>query len=411
MALIVIFDDAVEIGEMLTSFCHSAGYKSRFYHEFNAENASDYHDATYIILDLNMPDQDGIDAIEALSLCQIRAPIILCSGIAEDIIDSTADIIVNTGLVYGGKLLKPFNYDQFLSAISNARLKSEMLHSDFTTKPAVNLTRGDLEISIKRGWFKHVYQPQVDLNTGAVVGVECLARLYHPLFGVCYPDSFIQKLVDYNLMDSFTISQLSSALEALATLAMPADIRISLNIDPCSLRKDFLDRLENIVAESSFNPSQICFEVTEMSAVALSLEVKTLLAKLRMRGFHISLDDFGTGFSTIQELDVLPFNEIKIDRSFVANMHVRKAAHIIIKHTVALANDMNVLVIAEGIETKQQAATMQELGCNYLQGYLFSRPLELDALANYLSSFSPLEITSKLTLQQAASSSVQAIRK
>lgn len=384
MPLIVIFDDVEEIGSMLSDFSAKAGFESKFCNQFLPAEASLYREATIIILDLNMPDHDGLDAIETLAKAKIAAPIILCSGVAEDIIDSSVDILLEAGLVFGGKLLKPFSYEQFLYTVHCAgdKIPSSALPTRAGT--SVNLTRGDLDVSIKQGWFSQVFQPQIDLESKKLFGVECLARLNHPLFGTCYPDIFIDKLVDYNLMDAFTEHQVTAALNALASINFPADARISINIDPSSLRKDFLMRLESIVNQSSFKPSQICFEITELSAVELSREVKTLLAKLRIRGFHVSLDDFGTGFSTIQELDSLPFNELKIDRFFVSNMLDRKGTMAIIKHTIALAKDMSLLVVAEGIETEKQVASIQELGCQYVQGYYFSKPLALPDLQLFI---------------------------
>ena len=373
-------DDVEDVGKMLCEFASQAGYQSKFYHQFVPADLSIYQNAALIILDLNMPGHDGIDVIEELSRNNITVPIILCSGVSEDIIDSSIDILVDAGLVFGGKLLKPFSYEQFARVIAAARNKASASGRVNTSTSRVDLTRGDLEIAIKRGWFYQDFQPQIDRQTNTLFGVECLARLRHPLFGKCYPDSFIKKLVEYNLMDKFTLQQVTSSLNALASIEYPPDKRISINLDPSSLRKDFSAILETRITESGFSSSQICFEITELSAVELSREVKTLLAKLRMHGFHVSLDDFGTGFSTIRELDILPFNELKIDRSFVANMEERKGAHAIIKHTIALADEMNILVIGEGVETEQQSQKLTAMGCRYLQGYYFSKPLELVSL-------------------------------
>ncbi|MDF2177388.1 EAL domain-containing protein [Aliiglaciecola sp. CAU 1673] len=383
MSHILIVEDVEEVGQVLCEFAQNAGYQSKFYPQFSHSEISQYQDAALIILDLNMPINDGLDVLEELSHTGLRVPIILCSGVSEDIIDSAIDVLHDSGLVFGGKLLKPFTYEQFVAAISQAKHQTPTTMK--TKTKAVELTRGDLSIAIKNGWFYSVFQPQIDVKTNMLFGVECLSRLNHPLFGECYPDAFIKKLVEENLMDEFSQELLLSSLNALASIGFPKEKRISFNIDPCSLHKDLLANLETNVSALGFLPQQICFEVTELSAVTLSKEVKSLLAKLRLRGFDISLDDFGTGFSTIHELDILPFNELKIDRSFVANMSKRKGSMAIIKHTIALAQDMNMLVIGEGVETKEQARQLKEMGCQYLQGYYFSRPLDLISLQAFMN--------------------------
>lgn len=386
MTSIVIVDDVAEIGELLGEFAARAGVQSHYYSYFSQDSADVFTKASLIILDLNMPGQDGIDVIEELSKLNVTAPVILCSGVAEDIVDSSIDILTEAGLVFGGKLLKPFSFEQFRDTLYSALAKPLFTQPQPLNRTEIELTKGDLSIALKNGWFCQYFQPQMDSKSNTLFGVECLARLEHPLFGLCYPDSFIEQLQTHDLLDAFTLQQLASTLAMLKHIQFPAHLRISFNLAPTSLRREFLNSLEQIVSSAGFHPQQICFEITELSAVSLSLEVKSLLAKMRMRGFHVSLDDFGTGFSTILELDMLPFDELKIDRAFVNNMLERKGTLAIIKHTLALAADMELLVVGEGVETVEQAKVLKELGCRYLQGYLFAKPLNLTALQALLSS-------------------------
>lgn len=386
MTSIVIVDDVADIGELLGEFAARAGVQSHYYSYFSQDSADVFTKASLIILDLNMPGQDGIDVIEELSKLNVTAPVILCSGVAEDIVDSSIDILTEAGLVFGGKLLKPFSFEQFRDTLYSALAKPLFTQPQPLNRTEIELTKGDLSIALKNGWFCQYFQPQMDSKSNTLFGVECLARLEHPLFGLCYPDSFIEQLQTHDLLDAFTLQQLASTLAMLKHIQFPAHLRISFNLAPTSLRREFLNSLEQIVSSAGFHPQQICFEITELSAVSLSLEVKSLLAKMRMRGFHVSLDDFGTGFSTILELDMLPFDELKIDRAFVNNMLERKGTLAIIKHTLALAADMELLVVGEGVETVEQAKVLKELGCRYLQGYLFAKPLNLTALQALLSS-------------------------
>ncbi|WP_088330391.1 EAL domain-containing protein [Lacimicrobium sp. SS2-24] len=387
MSHIVIIEDVTEIGLNLCEFAEHAGFSSRFFSRFDEATLSDLQDASHIILDLNMPGHDGLDVLEVLSKERIHVPIILCSGVAEDIIDSAVDVLQESGLVFGGKLPKPFSYEQFKDLVTGVALPALSEKSRITPRKQINLTRGDLAIAIRRNWFYPVFQPQIDVETNTVFGVECLARLNHPLFGQCGPDAFISKLVQTELIDTFTEHFIAESLCRLAKIGFPPQMRVSFNIDPNSLRKNFLANLAAHVSDHYIKASQICLEITELSAVAMSKELKSILTKLRVHGFHISLDDFGTGFSTVHELDLLPFNELKIDRSFVSHLTERSGTLTIIKHTLGLAADMKLLVIAEGVETSEQVEHLKALGCKYMQGFYYSKPLELSALESFLVNY------------------------
>ena len=385
MSHILIIEDIEDIGNSLCDFASVAGMPSRYYAEFSRVPVTDLDNASHIILDLNMPGLDGLDVLEELGKYKVKVPIILCSGVSDDVIESAADVLKALGLVYGGKLPKPFTYAQFLTAIETPQIESCLQAKVSVAPEASTLTRSELEQAIEKNWFYSVFQPQIDVNNGRVFGVECLARLAHPSIASCGPDEFIAKLVEFDLIDVFTEKFLIQALRELQAAGYPKTKRIAFNIDPSSLCKEFLSKLCELVLESDFPASQICFEITELFEVDLTNEIKSALTKLRIHGIHVSLDDFGTGFSTIHELDQLPFSELKIDRAFVSQITNRTGTLSIVKHTIALAKELNMLVVAEGIETEEQIALLQSMDCQYMQGYYFSKPLEIDALMAFMS--------------------------
>lgn len=380
MANILIIEDIKEIGDNLSEFAHLAGHSSRYAQRFADLTVSHLHEATHIILDLNMPEHDGIDILEALSEEHIEAPIILCSGMTEDIISSAIDVVNELGLSFGGALPKPFTYDQFRHIVSSAKKNNSSAAHQRTERDAISLTRGDLRIAIQREWFYPVYQPQYDITNNSIMGIECLARLNHPLFGQCTPDVFINRLIETDLMDEFTVSFIKNTVSQLRKSGFPVDRRISFNIAPQSLHKPLINKLLRYFLDHGIDQHQICFEITEVSEIKLTKELKTLLTKLRLGGIHISMDDFGTGFSTIHELDNLPFDEVKIDREFVFKITERSGSLAIVRNIVALGKDLGMVVIAEGVETLEQAELLASVECRYMQGFYFSKPVDITTL-------------------------------
>ncbi|MEW9799465.1 EAL domain-containing response regulator [Alteromonas sp. CYL-A6] len=391
MSDIVIIEDAPDVGETLCDFARAAGFSATYFTEFDQNALSACQSASFVLLDLNMPGHDGLDVLDAFSHAGINVPVVLCSGVAESIINSAVDVLHELGLVYGGKLLKPFTFDQFIDVLNTQQPLAAATSSSDSGQESISLTSGDLSIAIKRDWFYPVFQPQVNSFDNTLVGVECLARLSHPLFGDLCPAVFIPRLVELGLMDEFTTKIIDTCLAQLASIGYPAHCRVSFNVDPTSLHRSFMSGLLAHVSGHYVQPSQICFEITELSAVGMTKELKSMLAKLRLNGLHISLDDFGTGFSTVHELDQLPFSELKIDRSFVVNMTERSGALAIVKHTIALANDLNMLVVAEGIETEEQVRLLQSLGCECMQGFYFARPMTSDNLERFIGATSQKE--------------------
>lgn len=380
MTNILIIEDIKEIGENLAEFSRVAGFGSHYAAQYSTLSTEQIHKASHIILDLNMPEQDGLDILEELKVHNITAPVILCSGMSDDIITSAADVVNELGLCFGGTLSKPFTFEQFKTCIAAANKMSPPPCAPAHNVGPIKLTKGDLKIAMQRGWFYPVFQPQIDITDNSIMGVECLARLDHPLLGHYTPDMFIGRLVETGLIDEFTTLFIRNTLIELIRIGYPADKRISFNIDPKSLHKALLFDLTEYLASLQINPQQICLEITELSAIKLTKELRTLLTKIRMTGLHISMDDFGTGFSTIHELDQLPFDEVKVDRAFVSKITERAGSLAIVKNIVTLGNDLNMLVVAEGVETQQQADILKELHCRFMQGYFFSKPIMLDEL-------------------------------
>jgi EAL domain-containing protein (putative c-di-GMP-specific phosphodiesterase class I) len=201
------------------------------------------------------------------------------------------------------------------------------------------------------------------------------------------PDTFIPKLLAYDLIDEFTLNILEYGLRVLNDLPLPSDTKIAFNLSTTSLTNTFIDLLCACCKTFRFSPSEIVWEITETATLEINQYTKTLMTKMRLVGFNLSLDDFGTGYSTIQEIDALPFNEIKIDKQFIQSMHDRKTSLAIVSATIQLGKALNFRVVAEGVETIEQANTLKKLECDILQGYFHSYPLNSTDFGSFVDQY------------------------
>lgn len=216
------------------------------------------------------------------------------------------------------------------------------------------------------------YQVQVNGASGAIAGLEALVRWHHPQRGLIGPDNFIAIAEEAGLIDELGEWVLR---EACAVSLTYPELYVGVNLSPAQFRApDFADRVIDIILASGTSPGAIELEVTEGLLLEDSAITQSALKKLRDFGVRIALDDFGTGYSSLRHLRELPFDSLKIDRSFVGAMSECDEALTIVKAIIQLAKSLGLSVTAEGIETEAQAAALQELGCHRGQGFLFGRP-------------------------------------
>jgi diguanylate cyclase (GGDEF)-like protein len=237
----------------------------------------------------------------------------------------------------------------------------------------------DLREAIAEDRFEIHYQPLVDLNTNAVTGCEALLRWNHPRRGMVSPVEFVPIAEETGLIEEIGDWVLRTACAEAAT--WPEHVRVAVNVSPVQFRSQTLSlKVAAALAETGLDPRRLELEITEAVLIADDDAALVALNQLRELGVRIALDDFGTGYSSLSYLQRFPFDKIKIDRTFVKEL-ARGTS--IIKAVVSIAADRNMVTTAEGVETEEQRATVQSLGCTQMQGYLFSpprRPQEVRAL-------------------------------
>ncbi|MBI4808995.1 MAG: PAS domain S-box protein [Nitrosomonadales bacterium] len=242
----------------------------------------------------------------------------------------------------------------------------------------------ELHQAIKSGELRVFLQPQVDAS-GKTVGAEALVRWQHPLRGLIQPGAFIPIAEESNLIIEiglWVFSEVSRLLiqETMSTSTM----RISVNISPRHFRQnDFVDQIKRSIAHTGVDPTRLTLEVTEGMLIDNINDVIAKMVELSMMGIHFSLDDFGTGYSSLSYLKRLPIHEIKIDKTFVQDMTTDANDASLVETILLVAQHMHLKVVAEGVETEEQAAFLNERGPVIHQGYLFGRP---EPAANMLAS-------------------------
>ena len=231
----------------------------------------------------------------------------------------------------------------------------------------------DLRQALVNGGFEIHYQPLVDLRSGEISGCEALLRWRHPERGMVSPAEFIPVAEDTGLITELGDWVLRMACNEAAT--WPAHIRIAVNVSPVQLKCDTLAlRIAGALAASGLDPRRLELEITEAVLIRDDEAALSILHQLRSIGVRIALDDFGTGYSSLSYLKRFPFDKIKIDRCFVADIAETSGAPVIVQAVVNIAAASNMTTVAEGVETEAQREMLRALGCTQMQGYLFSAP-------------------------------------
>ena len=244
----------------------------------------------------------------------------------------------------------------------------------------------DLRNAIRDGDLELHYQPQLDLRTGKISGVEALSRWIHPIHGFIPPDTFIDIAERTGIIKQLTEWVLATAIKQCAEWQKSyGSLTMSINLSARNLHDETLGKqIARLIRHWQVIPEKICLEITETAMMADPEHAMHLLNELDNLGVKISIDDFGTGYSSLGYLKKLPVDEIKIDRSFVMNMRDDENDASIIRATVGLAHDLGLSVVAEGVENQESQDLLQALKCEYAQGYHICKPASAEEISKRL---------------------------
>lgn len=326
-----------------------------------------------IISDLDMEGMDGMEFVRHLGEGGPAVSIILASALERKLLASIATMAEAYGIHLLGVLEKPLTPRKLLPLIQ--------LHRSAVAEPSVprapQFTLKEIASGLRNDEFEPYFQPKIELATGRVKGAEALARWLHPQLGMIAPASFIGTMESGGLIDELSWAMLrKSAANCRAWRASGVDAKVSVNLSVVSLGDvDIAERVTDLVRSQNLDPAQMILEVTESSATADVGKALENLARLRMKGFGLSIDDYGTGYSSMQQLTRIAFTELKIDRSFVVNALKNPSARVILKSSVKMAKKLNIDSVAEGVETRADFDLMCQLQCDMAQGYFFAKPM------------------------------------
>lgn len=246
-----------------------------------------------------------------------------------------------------------------------------------------NSLEGDIRAAIPNDEFVPFFEQQIDLSTGELVGFEMLARWVSPVRGLISPDDFIPIAEEAGMIGDLSISIVRKAM--MEAKNWDPALTISINISPFQLKDPWLSqKIVKLLVETGFPANRLEVEITESSLFKNLALAQSIVSSLKNQGIQIALDDFGTGYSSLSHLRALPFDRIKIDRSFVASMLENAESAAIVNVIVGLGASLQVPITAEGIENERVLAKLQELGCSKGQGWLFGQPLSIDQVRTLL---------------------------
>jgi EAL domain-containing protein (putative c-di-GMP-specific phosphodiesterase class I) len=270
-------------------------------------------------------------------------------------------------------------------AKERGRARFELFHAGMRAWSESWLTvEAELRTALEEGQLSNVYQPIVDPADGRIVGFEALVRWHHPHRGTVSPGDFIPMAEQNGLIVPLGHQVLREACEEAVrwpTRADGSELRISVNLSPRQLSDPGLvDSVQAVLRVTGLDPERLSLEITESAFADDPARALAVLQRLKDLGVLLELDDFGTGYSSLTYVRMFPIDALKIDRSFVNGLCQSTEDAAIVAAVISMGRALGVNVVAEGVESQDQASVLQTLGCTLAQGYLFSRPVPAEAL-------------------------------
>jgi len=336
-----------------------------------------------LIVDLEMPGMDGVEFIQQLQLRQINVPLVVASSRENALLASVETMIEALGLQVLGALQKPLSEEKLISVLCAT---NHGMAQPKKSENAPSITEQELAAAIAQHQIIPYYQPKVDIRSGMLKGVEALARWMHPEKGMITPDHFISLAEQTGLIHELTFSMLEQSMrQAVIWNKRGFALKVAVNLSTLSLDvPGFGQQVADLLAQHALPAEQIVLEITESSVSSNLGNSLGTLARFRLKGFGLSIDDYGTGFSSMQQLARIPFTELKIDRSFVHGAHARQHLRVILQSALDMAKRLELVTVAEGIEAIEDWRLLQESGCMIGQGYLIARPMPPEELPIWL---------------------------
>lgn len=347
-----------------------------------------------ILCDMMMPEIDGYGVLTALRQDPSTATIPFIFLTAKS---AKSDFRQGMDMGADDYITKPFTRSELLSAIMNRLEKHATLKRYLSPQTVINNLSPKmqlLEISLHRAIKQHnfqefeiYYQPIVDIASGKIVAAESLLRWHSQEFGMIYPTEFIPLAESTGLIvpiGKWVLKRVCQQIKSWRDAGIHSLI-VAVNLSVIEFNQpDFIHKIVNLIAINDLEPHYLELELTESMIMQDVNSASATMKELQSLGVKIALDDFGTGYSSIIYLKNLPINTLKIDRYFIHNVANDPQKSAITKALIQMAHSLNLDVVAEGVETEAELAFLRQHNCNYIQGFLFSRPLPAAEFKNLL---------------------------
>lgn len=386
---VLVLDDEPFMLKLLSHMLRRQGCEQVTCHESGAAALAWMDEAgqmpELILLDINMPGMDGVEFVRHLSQRGYSGGLVLVSGEDELLLQSTEKLARAHRLSTMAPLRKPPKPEALAAALMQ------------WAAPAVGRSSGerksydaaDLRRALDAGELINYYQPKVAVASGALVGVEALVRWQHPVDGLVFPDQFIPVAEASGLIHDLTRQVFRAALaQARDWLVAGLPLRVAVNVSMEDLAT--LQLADFVIAETAASgvPAQLIqLEITESRLMSELTRVLDELIRLRLKRFRLSVDDFGSGHSSLVQLRDLPFDELKIDRSFTHNASHDARVRAIFEGSLGIGKLLGMEVVAEGVEDSDDWGFLGATGCDIAQGYFIGRPMPGPQLQHWLQEW------------------------
>jgi EAL domain-containing protein (putative c-di-GMP-specific phosphodiesterase class I)/FixJ family two-component response regulator len=335
-----------------------------------------------IFLDVSLERSDAVDAIRGLSDLNFSGVIQLISGLDQALLADVRRVGEERSLRMSEPLRKPFGVDAVRAIVGEQRLANSS-RADPSAHPPVAQTV-TLADALRQNWVEFWYQPKIELRTRRLVGVEALARIRRPDGVVLMPGQFLPQADDAALMTLTESAMTTAARDGADWSKAGFPLQIAVNVPASALLKLPIPAIVREYRSHSGPQQEFMLEVTEDQIIDNLSHAFEVAIQLKIYGIRLSLDDIGHGYSSLARLKALPFAELKIDRSFVAECDRDKANFALCKTVVELAHRFECAAVGEGIERAGELETLRDLGCDQGQGYLIARPMQKNQLVALL---------------------------
>lgn len=373
---VLLVDDEEKFSHLMANVLRLNGFEpiilesSKQLHQIDAKSIS------AAVVDLHLETWDGTEALEALAELEFSGLIITVTGMSECVLKAFSEHAQKLGLNWLCQFKKPFSLRSLMNSLQHEKnLISSKLKRPFIPKKAI-------ESALDNKEFNLLFQPQYRLSDQTCCGVETLARWTKSKWGFIPPDHFVPLIDNYDLQNNFNRFVISEAIDQFAaSIFAQSMMSLSINISVHSLSDPLLPKFIQIkMQEHGLEPSRLTIEVTEDSLLGANDTNELVLHRLRDLGVRLSLDDFGTGFSSLKQLSMVQFDELKLDKCFVQRCLFDEPSRVVLETSMSIAEKLNLDLVLEGIETDEQERFLQKLGCPIGQGFLFGKPLSIKEL-------------------------------